>query len=132
MFWLMKCLGYIVDFLRGPCETVEVEGDTGTRSFRYSPDNLPGSTEVFVESRRIVYRTIYRRRWVPNSSRSVYRVQGNAPAELRPRINPAFFEVVYYPTLCNWFLRWTEYPHVYATLAFIDRFHDQFDKNLLA
>lgn len=126
---LKRVGGILLDALTGPCETAEWRIESHYQTFQHSPSELPRALAhvplqaVVVESRRIVYRTYYKRRWIPDRVRLVFQVQGRCPDAIRALLPPAFFETMVYPCLSNNWLRWTEYPHVAAINAFIDRFH---------
>lgn len=121
MRWLLKASGILWDAITGPCETSEVTGDFPNQYHHYMPDILPSDQKARVVSRKILYRTRYRRWWIPDRHFALYQVCGVAEGQVQGELVPRFFEPLLFPSLSNWLLRDTEYPHVYAVNAFLDR-----------
>jgi hypothetical protein len=119
---LVKVLGVLHDAVMGPCNTTLSDSHPVNAVQRFSPDALANKSEVFVESRRLVYKTVYRRPWIPNKLSIIFLVTGYAPDHYRDKLPPEFFETVSYPNLASYLLRWSDYPHVFAVDAFVSRF----------
>lgn len=121
MHKLLEILGELFDVLTGPSKTTVSIGRAKQSTFTLKQTLMGPDIEVSVTSRQIVYHQRYERWWIFDRHRTVYEVVGNASEEYHARLTPQFFEPVIYPMLCHPLLQWTEYPHVYAINAFLDR-----------
>lgn len=121
MRWFLELMGALFDTLKGPSITNTYEGRMKHEIHQLRPSKSDFNVDVCVQSRQIVYMTTYTRWWVPNHKRTVYEVRGVASDDWRGRLPEGFFDTVTYPLLCSSLLQWTEYPHVIAIHAFMDR-----------
>lgn len=123
MGWLLEVLGEFWDTILGPNTTRIHDGETKNATYQMTPTVNDPSIEIGIRSRQVIFETRYDRFWIPNRKRTVYEVVGYAPDDHRHLLDPRLFEPVTYPLLSIFLLRWTEYPHVYAIRAYIDRVH---------
>lgn len=121
MEWLSQKVGWLLDMLTGPRTTSVYDGGVKHKTERLRPHFVPNEVEIGVISKRIIYRTRYKRWWVPDSFRCVFEVTAYAPAEFRDKVDPRLFETHYYPSLCNRWVAESQYGHLYAIHAFLDR-----------
>lgn len=121
MSWLLEKIGSLLDWSAGERTTREYTGHAAHRSVTLRPSLADDDVEIGVTITRTIYETHYKRWWVPSSVRSVYRVVAFAPDEIREQLDPRLFEPVVYPLLCNFLLKRTRYPHMYALHAFLER-----------
>lgn len=118
---IFEVIGEVLDSVKGPSSTRMILGVSKFTTHTVRPDVRGEAIDVGIRSRQVVFRTEYRRWWIPNIQRTVYEVVGYAPEEYRDQFNPCLFEPMTYPMLCNRLLKWTEYPHLYAIHAYMDR-----------
>ncbi len=121
MDWLLEKLGEMVDWFVGDRTTVEYTGKVAHRQVTLRPSLADADVEIGVTVTQITYSTRYRRWWMLPTSHSVYRVLAFAPDEIRAQLDKRLFEPCVYPLLCNSLLRHTQYPHLYALHAFLER-----------
>ena len=121
MRWITEVFGALMDAVIGSSVTTIYEGSAKNASLKMRPSVNDPELDVGIESRQIVYKTVFSRWWVPTIKRTVYEVVAHAPEEYRAQCDPRLFEKVTYPLLCLRMLKWTEYPHVYAIRAFLER-----------
>lgn len=110
----------MVHWLIGESTTRVIQGPPKTRTLVLRADHRANWPRGTISCTRIVYKTRYRRFWVPNLTHSLYQVELNVPDEVRKRFPAEFFDTVTYPLLCNSWLEWTTYPHVCAIQAYLD------------
>lgn len=117
-------VGILVDAVKGPNYTYIYEGKDKEHTEQVDLSSV-GYVDVKVVSKQIIYRTRYKRWWIPDSIDTLYEVCGSVPAEmmleLEGKVSPLFFQPAIYPLLCSRLLRWTSYPHTYAINAYLDR-----------
>lgn len=106
--------------LLGESTTIVESGPPRTRTLVLRADHKEVWPRATVACTRIVYKTIYKRFWVPNVSQSLYRVEIYVPSKVLEDYPASYFEPVVYPPLCNRWLEWTTYPHLQAIHAFMD------------
>ena len=111
----------IMDLLHGESRTVKIRGPSKMRTVVLKSPHTSDIPMTTVVSTRLVFKTIYRRLWMPSKSRSLYRVEIYVPEELRNRYPEDFFSPVTYPTLCSRWFQWSSYPHLKAITAYLDR-----------
>lgn len=121
MRWFTEVLGALADALIGRSVTRIYEGSAKNASLKMQPTINDPELNIGIESRQIVYETVFDRWWIPSIKRTVYEVVAHAPEAYRSHFDPRLFEKVTYPLLCVRMLKWTEYPHVYAIRAFLER-----------
>ena len=122
---ILEVLGELIDALIGPSTTCTYLG-----AFPHHSETLRSTVnghqiDVGVTSRRIVYRTHYKRWWMPDHTEVVYEVVGHVPEESKHLVDPRVLQPITYPLLCNPMLKWTRYPHFYAINAYLDRVRPQ-------
>ena len=116
----METLGQLLDALAGPSVTTTYVGHVKHETFQVNTCYME-SICFSVQSKQIVYHTRYLRPWIPDTHHAIYEVTGLVPDPYRDRVDPLFLATVTYPALCNDLLKWTQYPHILAIHAFIDR-----------
>lgn len=121
-------LGVLIDAIKGDNTTRIYQGNDKhhIEQVQIEP-TTEGWIGVKIISKQVIYHTKYKRWWIPDSRSTVYEVCGVAPPELKERVSkvaPLLFEPVTYPMLCNPLLRWTDYPHQYALIAFCSKAYD--------
>ncbi len=121
MRWITEVMGELLDAFLGHSTTQMLTGETRNTSLKLRPTISDPALDLGVESRQVIYETIYHRWWGFRVRRFVYEVVGYAPDEIKDRFDPRLFQKATYPMLCLPWLKWTEYPHVYAIRAFLDR-----------
>lgn len=121
MEWLLEKLGVLVDKLLGDRTTVEYNGPVAHRQVTLRPSLADEDVEIGVTISQITYATHYQRWWVPTAVHSVYRVLAFAPEGVRATLDQKLFEPMVYPLLCNSLLKRSQFPHMYALHAFLDR-----------
>ena len=117
-------VGIFLDAWTGPCKTSIYQGEVKHRILQIRPDANGRWLDVNVECRQVIYYTRYERVWIFNRHHSVYEVSLKAPETTMEKVDCKLRETVTYPMLCNRFLKWTHYPHIYAINAFLDRVDD--------
>lgn len=120
MRWLMEAFGALLDAFIGPSVTTRRNMEVRNARFELRPTVNDPEMEIGIASRHVVYVTRYLR-WGVSLTRSVFEVQGFAPEDVRHKLDERLFEHVCYPMLCVGVLKWTEYPHVYAIRAYLER-----------
>lgn len=128
---IIEVTGELLDAVLGHSTTHILTGVTRNASLKLRPTSHDDMLDIGVESRQVIYETIYHRWWGLRVRHFVYEVVGHAPEEHRSQFDPRLFEKVTYPMLCLPLLKWTEYAHVYAIRAFLERIpttHDQLIK----
>lgn len=121
MRWLLDVLGELLDRLIGPSKTIESEEVERFTEVTIAPTFQSPKLHLTIRSRRITYKTIFSNWYIPDVYRTVYEVVGLALPEHRELIDPKLLETVVYPMLSNSLLKWSEYPHMYAINAYLDR-----------
>jgi hypothetical protein len=121
MHWISEVFGALMDAVLGRSVTRIYEGTAKNASLKLRPSVNTLELDIGIESRQIVFETVFDRWWIPSVKRTVYEVVAHAPDEYRSQFHPHLFEKVTYPLLCVRMLKWTEYPHVYAIRAFLER-----------
>jgi len=114
--------GAVIHWLLGESSTRVIQGPSRTRTLVLRSDHQADWPRGTVTCSRIVYKTIYRRPWIPSTTHSLYHVEMHVPDEVRARYPAEYFESVTYPLLCNPWLEWTTYPHLCAIHAYLDTF----------
>ena len=119
---LAALLGLLVDWVVGPKEIVLCEDEQflDTQTLRATYGTLP--EKLIITSKRVVYHVRYKRRWIPNHTRSMYVVVCHIADELKPHFNPRMFIPQTYPALCSPLFNRSSKPHTYAINAFLDQF----------
>lgn len=122
---ILARIGTLLNRLKGPRNTTILTDGSISQTYTVRLGDTESPVDIYVQSQRIIYRTTYARWWVPDVVQCVYQVCGYAAddVEYRSSIPAAYFETVHYPSLGGALLKWTDYPHLYAIHAFIDRFH---------
>lgn len=121
MGWILEVLGELLDSVIGPSTTVQSFSHSDFTDVTLEPTFRGSKVHLTIHSRRVTYRTEFERWYIPNVHRTVYEVVGTALPEHRASFDPKLFEPVVYPMLSLSFLRWTQYPHLYAIHAYLDR-----------
>lgn len=121
-------VGSWLHWLLGPSVTTITQGPSKTRTLSLRTDQAGDWPRATLTCARLVYRTQYKRWWVPNTMQSLYEVSIEVTAEVMARYGAACFPTMTYPPLCNHLLQWTTYPHLCAILTYLDdlipRMHD--------
>lgn len=125
---IIEVIGELLDALLGRSTTHILTGVTRNASLKLRPSSHHVIQDIGVESRQVIYETIYHRWWGFRIRRFVYEVVGHAPEEIKSQFDPRLFEKVTYPMLCLPLLKWTEYSHVYAIRAFLERIPTTLDQ----
>lgn len=125
MGWLTNKIGFFLDLMAGPRTTHVFEGNTHYQVEKLRPTFVTTEVEVGITSTRIIYRTKYKRWWMPDKYRCVFEVRAYAPEDMRARLDPRLFETHHYPGLCNHLVESTKLGHYYAIHAFLDRLAPQ-------
>lgn len=128
MHVLMEIFGALMDAILGRSVTTIYTRETKNASFKMRPSVNNPELDIGIQSRQVVFKTVFDRWWVPTIKRTVYLVTGYAPDEYKAQFDPRLFEEVTYPMLCLKMLKWTEYPHVYAIRAYLERVPTPHDK----
>lgn len=119
---LLNLLSELFTRVRGPGRTVPIPVDDHLKVYRLYPDVVDQNQErVWVESIRFDYRTTFPSWWAPPRLDSVFHVRGQTDPGLEDKVPPAFFHRQYYPRLCGRMFLNSEYPHLQAIYAFLDR-----------
>lgn len=113
-------VGAMIDWLLGPSSTSTIQGPAKTRTLTIQSEGSGVWPRATLSCQRLVYKTQYKRWWVPTEHRTLYVVSMSVPDEVIERHGAEAFASVTYPLLCNYFLQWTTYPHVCAILAYLD------------
>ena len=121
-------IGSFLHWLLGPSTTSVTQGPIKTRTLSIPSDDTDEWPKATVICTRIVYRTSYKRRWVPAVHRTLYEVSIIVPPEVLAKYGQAHFQTTTYPLLCNRLLEWTTYPHICAILAYLDTLLDALKK----
>lgn len=133
MKMVLELLGRLTEWVRGPfTTTLATEQDPVNQVFRLQSQKANSPMRVYVESYRLMYKTRYRRGWIPNTCRCVYVVRGHADGLDDQQLPDDFFQPQTFPCLSGWLLRWTTRPHLYAIHAFMDQFLSRYQGILLA
>ncbi len=117
---LLEVFGAVLDAFIGPSVTTRHDKEIRNARFELRPSVNDPEMEIGIVSHRVVYVTHFKR-WGLSFTRSVFEVRGFALEEVRHKFDSRLFECVCYPTLCLGVLKWTEYPHVYAIRAYVER-----------
>lgn len=130
---VIEWVGLAVNRLKGPHHTAIYLGNTKNRVWKVQTTAYPEWVDAHILSRQVVYRTSYKRWWIPDTMRTVYVVSFAAPETLKLALKEKLDDRTYrlledrlnetitYPMLCGSWLRWTRFPHTYAINAFLDR-----------
>jgi hypothetical protein len=118
-------VGTLIHALLGPSETTVKEGPPKSRRISIRTDASESWPQATVHCVRSVYRTRYKRFWIPNVHRTLYTVSIVVDPEVLERYGEAPFAPVTFPLLCNPLLQWTTYPHLVAIFAFLDGLIDK-------
>lgn len=125
MLFILKKLGEFIEFLKGPGITVVNVGDTVHKTVIVAFESGPMRYEII--SQRITYKTKFSRVWIPSVRKAVFEVQGRLYEANSYNLDPRLTEKVTFPNLCNFTLLDTDYPHVRAIGAYLDRVGDMRD-----
>lgn len=121
MHWFLSQLGVLWDRLLGERRTKETFEEVAYPTVTYRTDSNVQEVTLGLEIRQRVYRTQFKRWWVPDKLFVLFEVVAFASEAEAPFIDPRFFERITFPMLCNPFLRQTRYPQAYVMQAFLDR-----------
>lgn len=112
---LTRWFGEFLELLRGPGITEIVDGETVHRmvTVTYKSDAL----EYEISCKRIIYKTTYRRFWIPSSRFAVFSVCGRV---VDGQVHRSLERTEIYPDMSAFGLRETGYPHVRAISAYLD------------
>lgn len=113
-------MGAFLDWLLGPSSTTVAQGPAKTRILSIDTDQGGDWPRATMSCQQLVYRTQYKRWWVPSVKRTLYVVSMAVPQTLLDKYGPDAFAPRTYPLLCNDLLQWTTYPHVHAIHAYLD------------
>ncbi len=122
MNWLAVKFGELMEFLKGPSRTSVYLGEAFDRTVTvtYDGDNF----KFVITSRRVVYRSQFRWWWLPISKKAIFEVVGQLIEGDGTNLDPRLLEKVVFPNLCSERLLSTEYPHVRAIGAYLDRLRE--------
>lgn len=119
--WLLRAIGTLMEYIKGPGTTTVSDGEEVHRTVKVT---FNASQIVFeITSKRIVYKTAFRTRWYPAMRRAIFEVEGRVISGDMSLVSPRLLERVIYPNLSSRGLLHTEYPHVRAIGAYLDRLH---------
>lgn len=121
MNWLSQKIGWLIDIIQGPRTTRVFEGGTKFQYEKVRPMIASEDVDVGILSTRTIYRTVYERWWMPDHYRCIFTVTCIVPEHMRGSLDPRLLETIHYPTLCNRLLEDSQYGHIYAIHAFLDR-----------
>ncbi len=116
---LCRLFGEFIEWLKGPSETTVVSGETRHQSATVS--YVRGELHLEITSHRIIYLIRYPRSFWPNVKRAIFEVEGRVLSGDANGVNPKLLERVIFPNLSSRGLLHTEYPHVRAIGAYLDR-----------
>lgn len=119
--WGLTHWGKWIETIRGPSVTITHKGRRKSAIEQLRPSQEYGDVDLILEAREVIFKTHYRRAWIPDVKRSVYEVQGSVNERYRHLFDAKLFEQVTYPLLCHPALRGTRYPHLFAMLAYLNR-----------
>lgn len=110
-----RLFGELLEWLRGPGDTEIVDGETIHRllTVSYRSNEL----EYEISCKRIIYKTRYRRPFVPSSVYAVFEVTGSV---ITGQVDKSLERTEIYPDMSAFGLRETEYPHIRAISAYMD------------
>jgi hypothetical protein len=117
---IKEILGELIDALVGPSTTFLYADQEKHALVELEPTLLNRSIKLRVVSKRITFLTVYQRWYIPRRYRTVYEVVGVAQ-DKQEALDQRLFEKVTYPMLTFRVLKWTQYPHLYAINAYLDR-----------
>lgn len=117
---IKEILGELIDAIAGPSTTFLYADQERHALVELEPTFLNRTTQLRVVSKRITFLTVYKRWYIPRRYRTVYEVVGVAE-DKQDILDPRLFEKVTYPMLTFRILKWTQYPHLYAINAYLDR-----------
>lgn len=115
-----EILGELIDTIAGPSSTFLFTDQEKHALVVLEPTFLNKTTQLRVVSKRITFLTVYDRWYIPRRFRTVYEVVG-VVEDKQDVLDPRLFEKVTYPMLTFHILKWTQYPHLYAINAYLDR-----------
>ena len=116
---LLRFFGAFTEWLKGPSETVAVSGETRHQSASVSYGR--GELLLEITSHRVIYLMRYPRSFWPDVKRAIFEVEGRVLSGDANEVNPKLLERVIFPNLSSRGLLHTEYPHVRAISAYLDR-----------
>lgn len=121
MNWLADIFKVLMNFIAGPFETRQVQSPIPNEVHRYVPDNLDPDEVAYVESRKIIFRQSFHRWWIPDRDYAIYQVSGYYEGPFSERLSEKFAETITFPSIGWRSFHKTDYPHLFAIHAFLDR-----------
>lgn len=113
---ILKMIGEVLEFVRGPGVTSVVEGETINRTFSLTFEST--KLQYVVSCKRVIHRTIFNRWWIPPIKRATFEVEGKA---VNGGVSEKLSMQITFPDLSSFGLRETHYPHIRAISAYLDR-----------
>lgn len=129
MKWLLKAIGTVMESIKGPGTTIIQQGESLHRTATVTYDSA--SLVFEITSHRVIYLSTYSRPWIPQDRRAVFEVEGKVIHGDASQVNPKLLEKVVFPNLSSRLLLHTEYPHIRAIGAYIDRVSKRIGSTIL-
>lgn len=129
MKWLFRFYGALMESLKGPGDTQMLSGESRHQTASVTFER---TTLLFeITSHRIIYLTTYHRRWIPAMKRAIFEVEGRVVSGDSEEVNPLLLERVVFPNLSSRGLLHTEYPHIRAISAYLDRVSERIGSSVV-